>query len=387
MAVRGWSVKLQHQGRRRTFSLTARTRVAAAAEAQRLYRTLLSEGWDTAMRQCGGRTRPPWPKTDVRYWEERLFLRQQPVPGALGQEFSTRIEHEGNGYFFPLGVSDPDAAAARALGIYRTVVKRGWGAVRQLFPREVTLAIHWTHNPLLWTYTTLQTLPGAQLDPAPKPTHEDGPPCRILLVEADAGLRQAMALCIDQHPRCGCVTRTEVEITHGENSTRGAALCLVNDSLAGRMGLPESAQTGVRASDIPALTYSVHADSDAVFLAVPGGVSGYGFRRLPPCRILEPISGILAAGAVSTEALVRAAHAYFQQVLRSPSAPEELRVHGQLTQREQEVLNLLSKGFLDKEIARALGISTWTVHEHVKRVFDKLRVHSRTEAVLTYLQK
>jgi DNA-binding NarL/FixJ family response regulator len=47
----------------------------------------------------------------------------------------------------------------------------------------------------------------------------------------------------------------------------------------------------------------------------------------------------------------------------------------------------MSKGYVDKEIAPALGISTWTVHEHVKRIFEKLQVHSRTEAVLAYLQK
>jgi len=58
-----------------------------------------------------------------------------------------------------------------------------------------------------------------------------------------------------------------------------------------------------------------------------------------------------------------------------------------LTNREQEVLNLISRGCLDKEIAHLLDISIWTVHNHLKNIYDKLGVHNRTEAVLKYLQR
>jgi DNA-binding CsgD family transcriptional regulator len=58
-----------------------------------------------------------------------------------------------------------------------------------------------------------------------------------------------------------------------------------------------------------------------------------------------------------------------------------------LTRREHEILELLSKGYPDKEIANALGISSWTVHGHVKNIFAKLDVHTRTEAVVRSLQK
>lgn len=58
-----------------------------------------------------------------------------------------------------------------------------------------------------------------------------------------------------------------------------------------------------------------------------------------------------------------------------------------LTTREQEILNYVSKGFLDKEIAHLLNISIWTVHNHVKSIYEKLGVHNRTEAALKLLQK
>lgn len=69
-----------------------------------------------------------------------------------------------------------------------------------------------------------------------------------------------------------------------------------------------------------------------------------------------------------------------------PSGPSSLETAG-LTPREHEVLALLSKGELAKEIASSLGISIWTVHGHVKNIFEKLGVHTRTEAVVKYLQK
>jgi DNA-binding NarL/FixJ family response regulator len=78
---------------------------------------------------------------------------------------------------------------------------------------------------------------------------------------------------------------------------------------------------------------------------------------------------------------------YFQGLFELPVTGEPLRDLADLTNREHEILICLSKGFTDKEIADALSISVWTVHGHVKRVFEKLGVHSRTEAVIKYLQK
>ena len=76
-------------------------------------------------------------------------------------------------------------------------------------------------------------------------------------------------------------------------------------------------------------------------------------------------------------------------VTTSPAAPvssaaPELAL---LTTREQEILELLGKGYLDKEIASVLRISAWTVRGHLKSIFERLRVHNRTEAVVKYLQK
>ena len=153
------------------------------------------------------------------------------------------------------------------------------------------------------------------------------------------------------------------------------------------MGLPNSAQIGTLTEGIPAVSYGVHVDSEELFALTPGGASGYVLKRTAPEHILEPVLGGLSGGRVEAETLRQSSQSYFQRLLQSGPTGEASSKATQLTQREQDVLNLMSKGYVDKEIAPALGISTWTVHEHVKRIFEKLEVHSRTEAVLAYLQK
>jgi DNA-binding NarL/FixJ family response regulator len=78
---------------------------------------------------------------------------------------------------------------------------------------------------------------------------------------------------------------------------------------------------------------------------------------------------------------------YFQGCLNFAPSGETNRALESLTNREREILQYLSKGYVDKEIAMRLGISAWTVHGHVKNIFEKLNVHTRTEAVVKLLQK
>jgi len=77
---------------------------------------------------------------------------------------------------------------------------------------------------------------------------------------------------------------------------------------------------------------------------------------------------------------------FFRGLLR-PRANAHTDALAKLTKRENEVLLLLSKGGVDKEIASAMGISLWTVHGHIKKIFERLGVRTRTEAVVRYLEK
>jgi DNA-binding NarL/FixJ family response regulator len=210
---------------------------------------------------------------------------------------------------------------------------------------------------------------------------------RILLVEADPGIRGALSRCINRHEGCCCMACPTASAARRQRAASEAVLCLVNRDLAGSMSLPNSDQIGTLAEGVPAVSYGVHMDSEELFALTPGGASGYVLKRTAPEHILEPVLGVLAGGRVAAETLLRSSQAYFQRLLQSGPTGKPTSKAVQLTQREQDVLNLMSKGYVDKEIAPALGISSWTVHEHVKRIFEKLQVHSRTEAVLACLQK
>src|SRR6185295_4727769 len=104
-----------------------RTRQEAALEAKAIHDTIVTEGWEAALRNHPSRTNAEerFPKTDVRYWRQRLIVRRYCFPAADGVEqgLAARIDHMGLGFFFPLGTSDPDAAAVRAKAIYQAVVE------------------------------------------------------------------------------------------------------------------------------------------------------------------------------------------------------------------------------------------------------------------------
>ena len=141
------------------------------------------------------------------------------------------------------------------------------------------------------------------------------------------------------------------------------------------------------APKVAGLIFSIYEDCDELFKCAPGGAASYLFRRTLPTRILEPIAEPPERRFLSRENIVDRIRQYFQATVASLPAGSLAQVLTTLTQREHEILGLLSKGQPDKEIADLLRISTWTVHGHLKKIFEKLAVHNRTEAVLTYLHK
>jgi len=334
------------------------------------------------------RTENDVPRTDVRYWRQRLLLRRYrfPASGESEQDFAVRVDHAGTGYFFPLGTPEAETAAAKAGRIYQMAVKQGWEAVCRHFPRELIVSFEWCMNPVLWTYTTIHTLVGerAGRESAAAPVNPNRQ--RVLVVEGDEGIRRALCWSIGQ--QAGFVS---VGCESVETCTRGLALhkprmVLLNRNLAGRIGFKSAGTVAALQPGVPALTYSVHVDGDQMFVATPGGAGGYLLKRVNPERLLEPILKVANRSELLTEDFLVRVKCYFQELLQVSSSHESLAL-AKLTRREREVLELLSKGCVDKEIAQTMGISVWTVHGHVKKVFERLHVRTRTEAVIRYLEK
>jgi DNA-binding NarL/FixJ family response regulator len=382
--LQGWSVKIQHQGRRHTFPLAAKTKTAAATEAKAIHDTLVAEGWEAAMwgYSAWARARAGFPKTDLRYWQDRLLRRHHRFPAAgrsSDHYLAAQIEHAGAGWFFPLGSGDPDVAATKAHRIYLKAVHQGWNSVYQACSRELVIGFEWCAHPLMWTYTTVHTLIKNGRNTPPEISPARPGLRRVLVLEPDAGVREALSWCIDQHVGFHAVPCDRMESLPSAVDLHKPCIILLNRNLAGQFGLPSPGRIAPLNQGVPALTYSVSATSDELFVSVSGGSQGCFLKRVQPDRLLEPITDVAARPVLSTESLLARVKSYFKELLRSRTDGEASGLN-RLSRREREVLFLLSKGHMDKEIAQSLGISTWTVHGHIKSIFERLHVRTRTEA-------
>jgi DNA-binding NarL/FixJ family response regulator len=343
----------------------------------------------TVREQSGkGQVGKNFPRTDARYWRQRLLLRRYrfPASGESEQDFAAQIDHDGSSNFFPLGTPNVQTAADRACQIYQTAVKQGWSAACRNFSRELIVSFEWCMNPVLWTYTTIHTLVGkrAELESDSLPANPNRQ--RVLVLESDAGIRRALCWSVDQQAGFASVPCDSVGSFTHTLALHKPRMVLLNRNLAGRIGFKSAGTITPIQPRVPVLTYSVHADGDQMFVSTPGGAVGYLVKRVKPDRLLEPILKVASRSELMTEDFLLRVKYYFQELLQLHSSHDSLAL-AKLTHREREVMELLSKGCVDKEIAQAMGISVWTVHGHIKNIFERLHVRTRTEAVIRYLEK
>jgi DNA-binding NarL/FixJ family response regulator len=129
------------------------------------------------------------------------------------------------------------------------------------------------------------------------------------------------------------------------------------------------------------LMLTTYEETDLIFDSLRKGASGYLLKNMPPSELIQAVEQVHAGGAPMSMQIARKVVNHFQQI-KKPSSEVE-----QLTKREQEILALLAKGYLYKEIADQLGITLSTVRAHLHTIYEKLHVQSRTQAVVKYLGK
>ncbi len=122
-----------------------------------------------------------------------------------------------------------------------------------------------------------------------------------------------------------------------------------------------------------------YEESDLIFNSLRAGASGYLLKKMLTMELVSAIEQVYAGGAPMSMQIARKVVDHFIQI------KQQTTDLGRLTPREQEVLGLLAKGFLYKEISDRLGISLHTFRTHQRAIYEKLHVHSRTEAVVKYL--
>jgi DNA-binding NarL/FixJ family response regulator len=157
-------------------------------------------------------------------------------------------------------------------------------------------------------------------------------------------------------------------------------VALLDIGLPGMSGIEGVRRLKARHPGVQILMLTVYADNDHVFEAICAGACGYLLKDTPPTRLLEAIRELHEGGAPMSPEIARKTVTMFQRV--APPRSED----GRLSARETEVLRLLAEGHSYKTAAAELNVSLDTIRFHVRHIYEKLHVHSKSEAVAAALR-
>ena len=191
---------------------------------------------------------------------------------------------------------------------------------------------------------------------------------------------------------CEAITREPGFRLAGAVSTLAAALALIEQSvpdvLVVDLGLPDGngadliRRAAKKRPDCDALVVTVFGDDQHVIDAIEAGATGYLLKDSPQGELVRCIRELREGGAPISPSIARRLLARMRAPVEKPAALGA----SPLTEREAEILQLIAKGLGFAEVGGALGISAHTVVAHVKKIYRKLSVHSRGEAVFEATQ-
>jgi len=198
----------------------------------------------------------------------------------------------------------------------------------------------------------------------------------VAVVEDDNHIRAALELILNGSSHFHCAgTFPDAESALLGIPRIGPDVVLMDIQLPRQSGI-ECVQALKRAHpNLQFVMVTVFEDDDLVFKSLAAGAVGYMLKSSPPVQILEAIAEVYAGGSPMSSYIARKVVQSFHKDCSSSPEVETL------SRREQELLGYLAKGFLYKEIADRMGIRLDTVRSHIRRVYEKLHAHSRTEAV------
>ena len=198
----------------------------------------------------------------------------------------------------------------------------------------------------------------------------------ISIIEDQRDMRESLAECLGKTPGLRCVGAHAT----GEDALRGIPgenpdVVLMDINLPGMNGIQCVAQLKRRQPNLQVLMLTTYDDGDLIFDSLRAGANGYLLKNMRREEIVQAVQQVHAGGAPMSLQIARKVINHFHKM--KPDSELE-----QLTARELEILRLLAKGHMYKEIADNLAISMSTVRTHVSAVYEKLHVHSRTEAAM-----
>jgi DNA-binding NarL/FixJ family response regulator len=202
----------------------------------------------------------------------------------------------------------------------------------------------------------------------------------ISIVEDDASLGAVLSEIINSAPEWQLIKH----YSSAEAALEGmAASCpevvLMDIQLPGMSGIECVGKLKAAHPEVMVLMVTVYDNNERIFEALAAGASGYLLKRDIPTKLMEALGDLLAGGSPMSSSIARKVVQHFQKI---PPAKNE---DHNLTPREKQILELLAKGNLYKEIAWDLGIGFETVRSHIDNIYKKLHVRTRTEAVVKFL--
>jgi DNA-binding NarL/FixJ family response regulator len=203
---------------------------------------------------------------------------------------------------------------------------------------------------------------------------------KVAIVEDDSMLRESFARLLQRAPDFECVaTFPDAETAVEQMLQVKPDIALVDINLPGINGVECVRRLKPGDPKIQYVMVTVYENHDHVFNALQAGATGYLLKRTPPAELLEALRDVSKGGAPMSSQIARKVVESFGG--RMPAAAPSSEELDQLSNREREILDQLAKGYLAKEIAENLGISFDTVRTYTRRIYEKLHVHSRAQAV------
>ena len=204
----------------------------------------------------------------------------------------------------------------------------------------------------------------------------------VSIVEDDVKVRGSLARLIDSTDTFSCVSQhPDAENALREIPVIKPEIVLMDINLPGMDGVECVRRLKQVLPQTQIVMLTVYENTNIIFEALTAGATGYLLKRSSPDQIIEAIRDVHDGGSPMSSHIARKVVASFQKVTNPVHEYEKLST------REYQVLDYLAKGYLYREIAEELKISYATVHTHVRHIYEKLHVRSRTEAVTIHLTR
>ena len=206
---------------------------------------------------------------------------------------------------------------------------------------------------------------------------------KILVFDDNRGRREALQLLIESSDNLEFVgARENCNNVEEDISQLKPDVVLMDIDMPGTNGIEGLKRIRTQAPEVFIIMQTVFEDDEKIFTAIHAGAHGYFLKKTKPDKLIEGIRDVLEGGAPMTSSVARKVlHMFTQQ-------SSDNRVNQfDLTDREIEILSMLGKGMSYKMIADAGNISFHTVNSHLKKIYEKLHVHSATEAVSKVFSK